>query len=211
MRPSSNRGGIVRKIGVTGGIATGKSSVTGILKGLGFEVVDADVLAREAVMPGSPGILDIAEKFGDDMVSESGELDRAKLGNAVFGNPEKLSLLNSILHPVIRRMAEERFADMEMSGWKVAFFDCPLLIEAGFEGMVDDVWLVYSDPRTQLERIMERDGISVESAKKRIGSQIPIDEKLSLADRVIKNTLSLEDLEQRVLELLREEGLIRDK
>ena len=197
----------MRIIGLTGGIASGKSSVASLLERLGAAVVDADQLAREVVQPGEDALAGIVAAFGERVLNGDGTLNRAALGEVVFADPEARRILESITHPAIRRRAEERLARLRESGTRTAFYVAPLLIEAGITSRVHEVWVVYLDQETQLQRLMARDGLGREAALARIASQMPMEEKKRLGRIVIDNRGSEEDLEARVSQLWREEVL----
>lgn len=174
------------KIGLTGGIASGKSTVADILRGLGAPVIDADRIAREIMLPGTPAYKDVVAGFGPDMVDASGQIDRQRLGDIVFKDPAKRLLLNRITHP---RVMEEfkNHTEKLPPGTRVVVWDVPLLIETGMSQSVDEVWLVWVDEKTQKRRLMERNGLSEEEAASRIASQMPLEEKMKQADRLIDN------------------------
>ncbi|MBX6378951.1 MAG: dephospho-CoA kinase [Clostridia bacterium] len=175
-------------IGLTGGIATGKSTVAAMLEELGAVVVDADQVAREVVEPGE--ILDrIAAAFGRDVLTPDGRLDRAALGRKVFGDDEALKRLNAITHPEIRRRITRRVEELRREGRAPAVvLDIPLLFEGGVAYAVDEIWVVAVDRETQLRRLMERNGLSRPEAEARVASQMPIEEKVRRADVVIDNS-----------------------
>lgn len=183
MRPSG-----VRVIGLTGGIASGKSSVADFFSGHGVPVIDADQLSREAVMPGSDGLRDIVSRFGSGLLAADGTLDRKRLGTLVFGDADKRRQLEAILHPAIKRLAEERIAAAAAAGAQVVMYMAPLLIEAGATDRVDEVWVVTVRPEIQLERLMKRDGISRQEAQRIIDSQMPLAEKERHGRLVIDNS-----------------------
>lgn len=195
----------MRVIGLTGGIASGKTSVANLLERLGAPVIDADQLAREVVAPGERALAQIAESFGSAVLNADGSLNRAALGEVVFADPEKRRKLESITHPAIKERAEEKLARLKAAGVRTAFYVAPLLIEAGITSRVHEIWVVYLDHETQLARLMARDGLSREAALSRIASQMPMDEKRRLGRVVIDNRGSREDLEAEVLRVWREE------
>jgi dephospho-CoA kinase len=197
----------MRIIGLTGGIASGKTSVALLLERLGGTVVDADRLAREIVEPGEEALAGIVAAFGDQVLNSDGTLNRAALGEVVFADPAARHTLEAITHPAIRRRAEERLAQLQQAGVETAFYVAPLLIEAGITSRVHEVWVVYLDQQTQLERLMARDGLGEEAALARIASQMPMEEKKRLGRIVIDNRGSREELEAQVLRLWREEIL----
>ncbi len=190
-------------VGITGGIASGKSLVSGILKGLGFTVIDLDAIAREVVKKGSPAWKDIVDAFGRDVLLPDGEIDRKRLGRLVFEDKERLRLLNSITHPRIidesRRMVSEAIGS---DPFRIVFVDAALLIESGYYTEMDKVIIVYADEDTQVKRIVARDGLTEEEALRRIRAQMPLKEKLAYADYVIYNDKDIKDTERQVLEIV---------
>jgi dephospho-CoA kinase len=181
--------GEIRVIGLTGGIATGKSSVASFFSERGIPVIDADQLARDAVLPGSPALEQIVLRFGrEEILTRDGELDRKRLGELIFSDPEKRRLLEGILHPEIRKLAEERIAQAAAAGHERLIYMAPLLIEAGATDRVDDLWVVTVRPEIQLERLMRRDGINREQAERIVGSQMPLAEKVRYGSVVIDNS-----------------------
>ena len=195
----------MRIIGLTGGIASGKSSVAALLERLGAAVVDADLLAREVVQPGEPALAAIAAAFGAGVLNRDGTLDRAALAQAVFSDPEARHTLEAITHPAIRARADRKLAQLRERGVTTAFYVAPLLIEAGNSHRVDEVWVVYLDRESQLARLMARDALGREAAEQRIASQMPMEEKKRLGRVVIDNRGSREELEAQVLRLWHEE------
>jgi len=188
----------IRVVGLTGGIATGKSSVARFLMEKGAVVIDADELSREAVSPGSPALKRIVAEFGADMLLPDGNLDRRRMRSAVFGNDEKRRLLEQIIHPEIKRLAEEGIAAAAAAGQRIVFYMAPLLIEAGVTGRVDEIWVVTARPEIQLQRVMERDGISSTEAQKIIDSQMPLAEKERCGRVVIDNSGTPEETQKLV-------------
>jgi dephospho-CoA kinase len=188
----------MRLIGLTGGIASGKSLVSRQLQRLGAMVIDADRIARDVVQPGSPGWEMIVREFGRSFIDGDGGLDRKALGQLVFNNPRELDRLNRITHPLI--LAEiERLLQQCRSGHEgVAVLDAPLLFETGLDRSVDEVWVVMVDHQTQVKRLMERDRLTEQDAGRRILLQIPLEEKASRADRVIDNRGLPEETERQV-------------
>ena len=175
-------------IGLTGGIASGKSSVARFFTERGVPVIDADQLAREAVLPGSSTLTKIAELFGKEILSTDGTLDRKQLGTLIFSNPEKRRRLEDILHPEIRRRADEYISEAVVAGHARLIYMAPLLIEAGASDRVDEIWVVTVRPEIQLERLMQRDSITSEQARRIIGSQMPLIEKERFGSVVIDNS-----------------------
>ncbi len=178
----------IRVIGLTGGIATGKSSVARFFAERGVPVIDADQIARDAVLPGSPSLERIIELFGRGMLLNDGLLDRKRLGALIFKEPEKRRQLEGILHPEIRKRAEELISRAAEAGHQRVIYMAPLLIEAGAGGRVDDVWVVTVRPEVQLERLMKRDGISRKQAEQIVDSQMPLSEKERCGSVVIDNS-----------------------
>ncbi len=189
-------------IGLTGGIATGKSTVSAILRDFGRPVVDADVLAREVVRPGSRGLTEVARTFGEGVLTEAGELDRRALGRIIFSDSKKRAELESILHPLIQsRRADERRA-LERQGCELAFYDVPLLFEKNMQSEFDATVLVYAPRELQMARLREHTELLDTEIARRLDSQMPIDEKRELATYVLRNDGSVAELRRQVKELL---------
>ncbi|RXY98196.1 dephospho-CoA kinase [Fictibacillus sp. S7] len=194
-------------IGLTGGIASGKSTVSNFLRSYGLPVVDADVIARQVVEKGHPAYEKIVEYFGKHILDEAQNIDRKKLGSIVFTNEEKRLMLNRIVHPAVRlEMKNEAAAHLKESPCVV--MDIPLLFESELTHMVDRTLLVFVDEETQLSRLMERDGYTEAEAKSRIAAQMPLKDKVQLADAVIMNNGSLEELKEKVEIQLHEWNII---
>jgi dephospho-CoA kinase len=175
-------------VGLTGGIATGKSTVSEMLRRRGAVIIDADLLAREVVEPGEPALAEIVDEFGRDVLSSDGTLDRKKLGAVVFGDPPRRQRLESITHPAIRERFVRRLAELVAAGCRgLVFFDAPVMIESGNYRTMDRLVVVAASAETQLARLMARDGIDRDAAMQRIRSQMPVAEKVALADYVIWN------------------------
>lgn len=191
----------MRVIGLTGGIASGKSTVAEILAGLGVPVIDADQLARAVVAPGEPALAAIVAAFGEGVINPDGSLNRPALGAIVFADPAARKRLEAITHPAIARLAEARLAELRRQGAPVAIYMAPLLIEAGVTRRVDEIWVVYADRETQLGRLMARDGSTRQDAERRLAAQLPMEEKAKQGRVVIDNRGSREELERRVREI----------
>lgn len=194
-------------IGLTGGIASGKSTVSVLLSVFGFKVVDADKAAREAVKKGSKGLAQVREVFGDEAIDENGEMNRRYMGDLVFNHPEKRLELNAIIHPIVRDIMEEEKQEYLKQGYNV-IMDIPLLFENELENTVDEVWVIYTSESIQMDRLMQRNNLSLEDAKARVYSQISIDKKSRMADHVIDNLGDKLELKQNLERLLKEEGYI---
>lgn len=195
-------------LGLTGGIASGKSTVSRMLAERGAVIIDADQISREIVEPGSPVLSRIAEEFGADVLFEDGTLNRKKLGAIIFGNEEKRLLLNSIMHPPIRELMKKRIAEAEAADpHRLVVADIPLLYESKLQHMFSEVMVVYVPLDIQIERLMQRDGLSEEEAKERISSQMPLVDKRRLADVIIDNSAGLQETREQVERYLRRKGL----
>jgi dephospho-CoA kinase len=185
-------------IGLTGGIASGKSTVARLLRAKGFPVVDADVLAREVVSDSSSTLAEVAHLFGPQAITTDGQLDRKYVGRVVFSDPTKLQQLEAIVHPAVRKLTEKSRAELELQGHWVAFYDVPLLFEKNMKHMFDRVLLVMSSENLQRVRMQKRDGLEAHEIEKRLSAQLPLSQKRPLADDVIENEGSLQDLEASV-------------
>ncbi|OPX90560.1 MAG: Dephospho-CoA kinase [Pelotomaculum sp. PtaB.Bin104] len=188
-------------IGLTGNIGSGKSTVSGYLAELGAQVVDADQVARDIVVPGAPALADIIENFGPEVLNQDGTLDRKKLGAIVYSDPQALAKLNQITHLRIVeaiREVEKNFRSWTESLRSILVIDAPLLIEVGLNQGNDEVWVVRVDPEVQVSRLMDRDGLSREEALRRIAAQMPQEEKLKHARRVIDNSGTAEETKQQI-------------
>jgi len=189
-------------VGLTGGIATGKSTVNAMLASPSVRVVDADALAREVVEPGTPAYKQIVAEFGQEVLQPDGHLDRARLAEVVFADPAKRKRLEAITHPAIRARFEKIMADLERAGFDgILIWDASLLVEGGGNKNMDRVVVVTTDPATQLRRLMERDRCSEEAARARTASQMPLAIKARYADYVIDNSGTREQTEARVREV----------
>ncbi|SDL91607.1 dephospho-CoA kinase [Paenibacillus marchantiae] len=196
-------------IGLTGGIATGKSSVSAFLASKGALLIDADVIAREVMLPGHPVLAAAVQRFGQAILNEDGTLDRKKLGSIVFQNPEERKALEAITHPAIRKEMRERAALYELEHPdKLVVSDIPLLYESGLEDGFEEVMVVYVPRSVQLERLMSRDGMTAEQADARIDVQMDIEDKKQRADVLIDNSGLWSETEQQLISFLHRKGLI---
>jgi dephospho-CoA kinase len=177
----------LKLIGLTGGVGSGKSTVAAMFRELGAAIVDADEASHAVYERGTPGFREVVETFGNEYVREDGQIDRAKLGDLVFKNPEARKKLNAIVHPRVREWMAERTAEAVEGGAEVVIQDVPLLFENGLQGLFSSTVLVYADAATQLSRLTGERGVSAERARSMLASQMPIDNKRSLADYVIDN------------------------
>ncbi|MFD1414090.1 dephospho-CoA kinase [Oceanobacillus jeddahense] len=190
-------------IGLTGGIASGKSTVAKMFADLDIPVIDADVIAREVVEPGEASYKQVVDVFGNEILKEDGSIDRPKLGSIIFSNEEKREQLNQIVHPAVRKRMLKKKEDYLSQGEKCVVLDIPLLFEGKLTFLVDQTLVVFVDEKTQLKRLMERNQLSKEEATDRITSQMPLIEKASLADEVIDNNQSIEKSKKQLLDLLK--------
>ncbi|PTF38570.1 dephospho-CoA kinase, partial [Staphylococcus cohnii] len=188
-------------IGLTGGIASGKSTVSELLTAHGFKIVDADIASRKAVEKGSEGLEQVRSTFGEEAIDEDGNMNREYVGDIIFNYPEKRLELNEIVHPIVRTIMEQEKEAFLKDGYNV-IMDIPLLYENELQDTVDEVWLVYTSESIQIDRLMQRNDISMEDAKARVYSQISIDKKRRMADHVIDNRDSKLDLKQNLEQLL---------
>ena len=189
----------VRRIGLTGGIASGKSAVAELLRAKGAVIVDADVLAREVVEPGTPALAAIVDRFGRGVLLPDGRLDRARLGQLVFSDADARADLNAIVHPAVRRRAAELEADAPAGS--VVVHAIPLLVETGQAASFDMVVVVDADPTIQVDRLRARNGLSRADAEARLAAQASREERLRAADVVIDNSGTRDALEAQVDEL----------
>jgi len=190
--------------GLTGGIASGKSTVSKMLKKQGAVIIDADRIAHNVVKKGEPAWQQIRDYFGNEILLPNREINRAYLGDIVFNDVAQKKVLNEIVHPfVLEKMTEELKQVEETARDSIVILDVPLLIESGMHKGISDVILVYIPERLQLERLIARDNISVADATSRIKSQMPIDEKKNYASIVIDNSKSIEETRKRTLSVFR--------
>jgi dephospho-CoA kinase len=188
-------------VGLTGGIGSGKSAVSRLLAEHGAVVVDADLVAREVVEPGTPGLARVVERFGAEVLQADGTLDRAELGRRVFSDPEALQALNAIVHPLVGERTGELLEQARSSRARVLVHDVPLLVENGLAGMYDVVVVVAAAPETQLDRLVRLRGMSEQEAQQRMAAQAPLEDKLAVATHVVHNDGPLEDLAPQVADL----------
>lgn len=189
------------KIGLTGSIACGKSTVSDYLRSLGYPVVDADAISRALTAPGGAALPAVHEAFGDAFFFPDGTLNRRALGRHVFDQPDALAQLNAILHPMILRETAEQLAMLERAHG-VVFGDVPLLYECGMQAQFDRIWVVSASRETQLARLLARDGLPESEAAARIDAQMPLEEKRRLADAVISTEGPVEQTQAQVRRLL---------
>ena len=192
----------MRLIGLTGGIATGKSTFAGALRARGVPVVDADALARAAVAPGSPALAEIARAFGAGVFAPDGGLDRKKMAAVVFGDAAARRKLEAITHPAVRRATAAETARLAAEGHDLAFYDTPLLFEVGLDRTVDAVVVVWAPVEAQRARLAARDGLAPAEVEARLSAQLPVDDKAARADFVVANVGAVEELGPKADRLL---------
>jgi len=187
------------RVGLTGGIGAGKSEVSRLLVEHGAVLIDADRIAREVVAPGTPGLAAVVAAFGEDVLAEDGSLDRPKLGSIVFADPEKLAVLNGIVHPLVR----ERSTALEEAAAEdaVVVHDVPLLTENGLAPLYDLVVVVEAAPATQLDRLVRLRGMTEQDARARMAAQATREQRREIADVVVDNDVPLQELRRRVKEV----------
>ena len=188
-------------LGLTGGIACGKSSASAFLAGMGAEVIDADRISRAVTAPGGEALPAIMREFGPGVFDAEGRLDRRELGRLVFADDAQRRRLEGIIHPLVQQQTFRRIRELDAAGVSCAVLDVPLLYETGMDVLCDEVWLLAVPHEEQLRRVMERDSLSEEQALERIESQMPMEEKQARCDRVIWTNRSIQ-LTQRELEAL---------
>lgn len=189
-------------VGLTGGIASGKSTISSYYQSLNIQVIDADKESRLAVEKGEPAYVEIVAHFGKDILQEDGTLNRQKLGEIIFSNEDERNVLNSIVHPDVRRRMDEKQRLAFEAGEKVVILDIPLLFENKLNQTVDRTILVYVDEDVQIARLMKRNNLSHKQAVNRINAQMPLKKKVNLADEVINNNGSIEDSLQQAKGIL---------
>jgi dephospho-CoA kinase len=189
------------RLGLTGGIASGKSAVAAILRELGFHVLDADSLAHQLIEPGQPAYEELLREFGPSILDSSGRIDRAKLGAIVFADRAKLGRLNAIVHPRVAEAVSRQFDEWERNGTRdAAFVEAALLIEAGMDKQLDGLVIAWCKPEQQIERLVAR-GLSEAEARRRIAAQLSVEEKLRHATEKIDCSGSLEETRRQVVAL----------
>lgn len=192
-------------VGLTGGVASGKTAVSQVLKEEGAYIIDADQIARELVQPHKPAWNELIRTFGKEILQEDGFIHRKKLADKVFADPKKRKLLNQILHPRIKEEMDRRTKEIgQKDPEAIVVIDAPLIVELGDHREMDKLIVVASTQTQQIERLKERDGIGPEEALRILSSQMPVEEKVNLADFVIRNEGSLEETKKRAKEVFKE-------
>ncbi|MFC1956573.1 dephospho-CoA kinase [Chloroflexota bacterium] len=194
----------MKVIGLTGGIGSGKSTVARFLAKQGAVIIDADKVGHEALQPGSEAHQQAVAAFGEKIIAADGNIDRAGLGKIVFDNPEALAKLNRIMHPPMYNIVEAQLEEYRRQGVGVAVIDAPLLLEAGWDSLVDEIWVTAAPESTVLKRIKERTDLSEQEIMVRISSQLPAKERIRHASKVIDTDCSLDELKAKVEELWEE-------
>lgn len=190
-------------IGITGNLGSGKSTVSKMIRSLGYPVIDADQMARQALEPGSPLLQPIKERFGNEVFNAEGELDRKRLGQKVFNSKEDLLWLEALVHPEVQRRVKHLRGELETKGVELAFYDVPLLFEKGLQKNFDKTVVVTSRQETLIARVSARDKLDEREILARLSHQIPMEEKEKMADDVIPNNGSLAELEDEVKSFIR--------
>jgi len=185
----------VGRVALTGGIATGKSHVRGCFERLGVPTIDADVLSRQAVAPGTPGLAAVVKRFGVDVLDQAGALDRKAMARIVFSDRSARAALEAIVHPIVRTATDAWFGELDPAT-PFAVADIPLLYEVNREVDFDAVVVAACDAGTQMTRLRTRDGLSEEEARRRVAAQLPIEEKVRRADYVVRTDGTMEDSER---------------
>ncbi len=188
----------MKTIGLTGGIATGKSTAAAMLRELGAEVIDADQVSRDVTAPGSPGLAAVVEAFGEGVLAADGALDRKALGALVMGDPAARKRLEGITHPLIGATIMGRLKALADAGEPAAVVEAALMVETGSWRLYSELWVVTCAPEIQLARLMARQGFSAEEARRWIASQLPLAEKEAVATRVLRNEGALQALRAQV-------------
>lgn len=185
-------------IALTGGIASGKSTVTQFFRDKNIPVIDADILGHRTYEPGTDTFKAVVAAFGDDLVAPDGTIDRRVLGSKVFGRTDELTRLTDIVWPGIRKLASEELSELEAAGNKLAVLEAAVLFEAGWEDLGDEIWVVVVEPDLAVERLAARNGLDPEAARARINSQLSNAERIARSDVVIENNGTLEALEAAI-------------
>lgn len=187
------------KLGLTGGIASGKSAVAAMFVELGARLIDTDVIAREAVAKGSPGLKSVVEAFGQEVLDSDGELDRRRLREQIFSDQKAREKLNAIVHPAVAKQVQAEFERISQEDpGAVALVDVPLLYETDTDKRYDAIVVVYAPPQVQMQRLMERDGVSREAAEQSLKAQMPLEEKRKKAQFVVDNSGTLQETRNQV-------------
>ena len=192
----------MKVIGLTGGIASGKSTVTKLLRQYGLDVLDADAIAWELAQPNNKLWQSYVDRYGERVLLPNQQLNRQAVADIVFSQPEEKEWMDGMAHPIIKAEIQNQLNHLSEAGKKAAVIDVPLLYEAGWDKLVDEVWLVYVDSEVQLQRLMARNGYDVQEAKRRIKAQMPLAEKRRKAQVVIDNNGTDQELAERVKKLL---------
>jgi dephospho-CoA kinase len=188
-------------IGLTGSIGTGKSEAARQLEALGASIISADQVGHEAYTPNTEAWEQVVAAFGDDILKDDGEIDRRKLGAVVFSDPGQLEKLNQIMHPRMARMVADKIEELRAQGVEVVVVEAALLFEAGWDSLVEEVWVTDSTEQVVIERLKQRNGMSEEEARKRISSQMGRTERLERSDYVIENSGDMATLGNTIKEL----------
>lgn len=193
----------MKLIGLTGNIASGKSKISEYLKTKGFKIIDADSIGKTVLSIGNVKNK-IIRTFGKNILNEDGSINRRELGNIVFSSKENLKKLNRITLPILTKLIKKKINDLKRKKAKYVVLDAAILIEAGWHKFVDEVWVVYTDPKIQLERLIKRENYTINEAKNRIEAQLRIEEKLKYADKVINNSFNWERTKEQIDDILEE-------
>jgi len=185
-------------IGLTGGIGTGKSEVSRVLRELGATVIDADRVGHEAYRPHSPIWREVVAAFGEGILQSTGEIDRKRLGAIVFSNPDARARLNAIMHPRMAESIRQDIKELQKRGIEVVVVEAALLIEAGWDSLVDEIWVTYSPEEVVVERLRSRNNLSEKEIKSRIRSQLPLEERARRAHVLVNNSGSIDKLREEV-------------
>lgn len=196
----------MKKIGLTGGIGSGKSTASKIFSSLGIPVVDADRISHSILAPSSPYIKKVSAVFGKEILDQEGNIDRTKLGERIFSSKEEREKLEKIVHPLVREEMHRQIRSAEKSGEKLVVLDIPLLFEGGYWlSQVDEVWLIDVPEHIQIKRLMERDPLNEKEVKRRISAQWPIQQKREMATQIIDNSGTVAELEEKIKFLVDQE------